>query len=282
MNRTLETEPYHVTVYFFTLGNTVFRVANVVKDDARKACELLVLVTEHFENLMVDWFPALDSQNIHGQKAVDKIGLCPECVAESIGKKDELDRTRRNGMSAEASNCNDADGERKFTKQQKGAKASSKSMYDKNTRDDTGTRTMEKPERGRSMSASSKEDSKIHARKKKGASNSGRRGSDNSATGEEEEGSTRTNRNGSLGEENEPSNTAAEVERGEEEREHSSNGGENIQVEGIQGFIVKEAMEKIDADKTIECKIHGVIEYSKIFPDLVRHISYICLPDYEF
>ena len=250
-------------------GKTGFRLANIDDSRPQKACELLVLVTEHIDNLMVDWFPALDVQNIHGQKAVHKISLCPDCVLENLNCQDNENITSDRQHvpseawthSADLDSARNSDGDKvgkKVGRQEQGAKFTSKSMYDRNGNIVKGATL----QRGRSAHANTTGKSKGNDSGKKGRSNSDKgyysTGSSPSAGGSD------AKEGGNLGEESEPSATT-----GEEDEDDQEGGNPSIEMDGIRGFTFKEAMEKIDADKTIECEKHGVIEFSRIFPDLV-------------
>ena len=229
---------------------------------------------------MVDWFPALDSQNIQGQKAVHKLGLCPECVVDVIRTQDEVSSTRQNRMSEgasasttgvdSASNCNNNIDEKMCGRREKGAKSCSKSMYEGGNKGKRGKRV--ETERGKSMYAGSKEDSKTHfSNQKKGSAMPGKKehADKNGDVGDNEGGTSKATEKGYFSEHRRPSDATAEEQRDDQQRENSRNGGEDIEEGVIWGFLFKEAMEKIDADEAITCNRHGVVEFSKVFPDLV-------------
>eukprot|EP00794_Sanderia_malayensis_P000449 gene449-1090_t len=87
-----------------------FRLVSVENDRPHTACELLTLTVEHIDNLLFDWFSTFESyQNIHGDKSIRRIGLCPDCLRERIRGGDQHRASRGscsnipNGEDANAS-----------------------------------------------------------------------------------------------------------------------------------------------------------------------------------
>ena len=234
----------------FPLDKTGFRVVSVDQEQPQKACELLALTAEHFDNLIVDWFPALDSQNIHGQNPVRKIGLCPQCLVKNNQNLDDVAETNRmsgdaSARAAETGPASQANGngsQKKFTRKQ-----NSKSLQERKKKGSSKS-----SKRERAVSADNVKEQK---------------GDIASEAGEE---SAKSDRGSSPRAEN-STEAAAEEQNDEQDtsQEHSSNAEEDLNMEGIKGFEFEEAMKLIDANKNIECEKHGVIDYSRIFPDLV-------------
>ena len=49
------------------------------------ACKLLVITTEHIDNLLGEWYPKIDTfVDLHGIKAIRRISFCDKCLSEAI------------------------------------------------------------------------------------------------------------------------------------------------------------------------------------------------------
>lgn len=65
----------------------VFRVIGISEDSTKTACQLLVITIEHIDSLFAEWFPKIDCYtNIHGNKAVQRVSFCNECLHQALGK----------------------------------------------------------------------------------------------------------------------------------------------------------------------------------------------------
>lgn len=247
---------------------TGFKVVGVDHNDSKNACKLLALATEHFDNLITDWFPALDSQNIHGEKPVRRIGLCPECLMETMeGESARHNAVEQasignevpvNGNGSEAAPISNGNNINRIS----GMRSNSVIVKGKVAR-----------ENKKGLAKSMKTRNEIVKDKDKKDTTGGIQGSTGSAESMSEEAKESSNKVGSSEYQNNSTRAETEdvakdeVNQNREESEVLQE--ERAAIESIKGFEFEEAMKKIDADEHICCITHGEIEYSKIFPDLV-------------
>ncbi|XP_066912686.1 leucine-rich repeat serine/threonine-protein kinase 1-like isoform X2 [Clytia hemisphaerica] len=62
-----------------------FRVTGTNYASSQTACKLLVITTEHIDNLLGEWYPKIDTfVDLHGIKAIRRISFCDRCLSEAI------------------------------------------------------------------------------------------------------------------------------------------------------------------------------------------------------
>ncbi|XP_065057929.1 leucine-rich repeat serine/threonine-protein kinase 1-like isoform X2 [Rhopilema esculentum] len=259
---------------------TQFRVATVKNNFPQTACELLVLTAEHFDNLMTDWFPDLDLQNIHGEKSIQRIGLCPDCIAEKL-VTGSFEETSPAGSEREAEEEKKSD----ISQPPDQAKGKKKKMSKGRMRDSKGgknsKRTQESKKSSRKESTEGDYVDKGHPEtinesdknEKKGDS-PGLNQSGESASGSSSQNSdTRESRRSASTESGErPGNENNTTEDGEERHEFENDPTSELEAlakKSINGFEFEEMLKKSDSHKDIQCAIHGVLQYERVFPDLV-------------
>ena len=244
------------------------------------ACELLVLTAEHFDNLMTDWFPDLDLQNIHGEKSIQRIGLCPDCVAEKLvtGRFEETspagsEREAEEEKKSEISQPPDETRGKKKRRSKGRMRDSSRNNKSTKTRESKKSSREESTEgecvnKGRSGTVDESEKNE-----NKGDS-PGLNQSAESASGSSSQNSdARESRRSASAESGErPGNENNLTEDGEERNEHENDPTSEFEAlakESINGFEFEEVLKKSDSHKDIRCAIHGVLQYERVFPDLV-------------
>ena len=67
-----------------------FRVTGTKSDSLQTATKLLVLTTEHIDNLLSEWYPKIDTYvDLHGVKAIRRVSFCNECIHQAFQIKNQ-------------------------------------------------------------------------------------------------------------------------------------------------------------------------------------------------
>lgn len=87
----------------FTLGeqqNLVgFRATGTKSSSLQTASKLLVLTTEHMDNLLSEWYPKIDTYvDLQGVKAIRRVSFCHQCIQQAVQIKNKslLDTSNEN------------------------------------------------------------------------------------------------------------------------------------------------------------------------------------------
>ena len=62
-----------------------FRVIGTKSSSLQTASKLLVLTTEHIDNLLSEWYPKIDTYvDLQGVKAIRRVSFCHECINQAV------------------------------------------------------------------------------------------------------------------------------------------------------------------------------------------------------
>ena len=91
-----------------------FRATGTKSSSFQTAAKLVVLTTEHMDNLLSEWYPKIDTYiDVQGVKAIRRVSFCYQCIQQAIEIKNKslLDTSKDNvteETGSELADCDDA------------------------------------------------------------------------------------------------------------------------------------------------------------------------------
>lgn len=76
-----------------------FRAIGTKSSSFQTAAKLLVLTTEHMDNLLSEWYPKIDTYvDVQGVKAIRRVSFCHQCIQQAVEIKNKslLDTSKKN------------------------------------------------------------------------------------------------------------------------------------------------------------------------------------------